>query len=255
MDKNLIPKISVAIPTYINTKEELLFLKESFERIHNQTFKDYEVVISDNSNNEFVEKLCLEYQDRFSIIYKKELESVGMSANSNAVINLCNGEYIKILHCDDFLFSDKALEIIVNSLDNSDKYWLVNQFNHTYDSINFFDPRSPNYPNHLLIGNNLLGSPTNVTIRNFNIEYFDTNVNLSMDIEWYHRLRMKYGMPLIVNDVLTTSRQHKSNTTSKLNFDIVVEGDGCSWQFIQSELEYLQEKHKDFFENWEYPNG
>ena len=36
---------------------------------------------------------------------------------------------------------------------------------------------------------------------------------------------------------------------------IVVEGDGSSWQFIQSELEYLQNKHANFFENWEYPNG
>jgi len=43
--------------------------------------------------------------------------------------------------------------------------------------------------------------------------------------------------------------------TSKLNFDIVVEGDGVSWQFIQSELEYLQNKHANFFENWEYSNG
>jgi hypothetical protein len=46
-----------------------------------------------------------------------------------------------------------------------------------------------------------------------------------------------------------------NNVTSKLNFDIVIEGDGSSWQFIQSELEYLQKKHANFFENWEYPNG
>jgi glycosyltransferase involved in cell wall biosynthesis len=255
MDKNLMPKISVAIPTYINNQEQLSFLKESFDRIHNQTFKDYEVVISDNSNNELVEQLCEQYQDKFFITYKKDLENVGMSANSNTVMDLCEGEYIKILHCDDFLFFNKALEIIVNSLDSSDNYWLVNGFNHTYDAVNFFDSRVPKYPDHLLIGNNLLGCPTNVTIRNQNIEYFDTKVETSMDHEWYHRLRMKHGMPLIIEDVLTTSRQHNSSTTSKLNFDIVVEGDGCSWQFIQNELEYLQEKHKDFFENWEYPNG
>jgi uncharacterized protein YhfF len=66
---------------------------------------------------------------------------------------------------------------------------------------------------------------------------------------------MKYGMPLIVQNLLTVSRQHFNNVTSKLNFDIVIEGDGAAWQFIQSELEYLQEKHADFFENWEYPNG
>jgi hypothetical protein len=106
----------------------------------------------------------------------------------------------------------------------------------------------------LLVGNNLLGCPTNVSIRNKDLEYFDPNTETSMDHEWYHRLRMKHGMPLIVGNVLTTSRLHNNNTTSKLNFDIIIEGDGASWQFIQNELNYLQEKHKDFFENWEYPN-
>lgn len=248
------PKISIAIPTYVKDETDLSFLEESFGRILKQSFTDYEVVVSDNSSNNLVENLCSKYQDKFSSIYKKNLEYVGMSANSNFVMDLCNGEYIKILHCDDFLYSPFALEKIVTALDESNAYWLVNGFNHTYDSINFFDPRIPQYPNHLLVGNNLLGCPTNVTIRNHDIEYFDSNVETSMDHEWYHRLRMKYGMPIILNDILTTSRQHNNNTTSKLNFDIIIEGDGASWQFIQSELEYLQEKHKDFFESWEYSN-
>lgn len=248
------PKISIAIPAYVKNETDLSYLKESFDRIDQQSFNDYEVVVADNSSNDLVENLCDEYQDKFSLIYKKNLEHVGMSANSNVVMDLCNGEYIKILHYDDFLFSPNALNYIVDALNNSDKYWLVNGFNHTYDSINFFDERIPKYTEHLLVGNNLLGCPTNVTIRNKNIEHFDINVSTSMDHEWYHRLRMKHGMPLILNDILTTSRLHSNSTTSKLHFDIVIEGDGSSWQFIQSELEYLQEKHADFFENWEYPN-
>lgn len=248
-------KISIAIPAYVKDETDLSYLRESFDRIAKQSFNDYEVVVSDNSSNDLVKNLCHQYQDKFSLIYKKNLEQIGMSANSNVVMDLCTGEYIKILHYDDFFYSDNALELIVNTLDDSDNYWLVNGFNHTYDSVNFFDSRIPKYPDHLLVGNNLLGCPTNVTIRNKELEYFDTQVSTSMDHEWYHRLRMKYGMPIILDDILTTSRQHGNSTTSKLNFDIVIEGDGSSWQFIQSELEYLQEKHAVFFENWEYPNG
>jgi hypothetical protein len=79
---------------------------------------------------------------------------------------------------------------------------------------------------------------------------------MGIDIEWYHQLRMKYGMPVILNDILTTSRIRDDRVSAQLasQYDIVIEGDGSSWKFIQSELEYLQEKHKDFFENWEYPN-
>ncbi len=248
------PKISIAIPAYVKDKTDLLYLKESFDRIVQQSFADYEVVVSDNSSNNLVENLCNQYHDKFLLTYKKNLDHIGMSANSNVVMDLCKGEYIKILHCDDFLYSFDALKIIIDCLDSSDNYWLVNGFNHSYDGKNFFDSRIPTYPDHLLVGNNLLGCPTNVTIRNQTIEYFDINTQTSMDHEWYHRLRMKYGMPLISENVLTTSRLHNNNTTSKLNFDIVIEGDGTAWQFIQSELDYLKEKHKDFFENWEYPN-
>ena len=245
------PKISVAVPAYVTDFQGVQHLKELIDSVKTQTFTDYEIVVSDNSPNDLIRELCYEN----SVRYEKNLEYVGMSANSNYVMDLCDGEYIKILHCDDFLYREDALGTIVNALDNSDNYWLVNGFTHTYNTVNFFDPRIPNYPDHLLVGNNLLGSPSNVTVRNKDLEYFDVNVSTSMDHEWYHRLRMKFGMPLIVENILTVSRQHTNNVTSKLNFDIVIEGDGAAWQFIQSELEYLQEKHADFFENWEYPNG
>jgi len=101
-----------------------------------------------------------------------------------------------------------------------------------------------------------MGGPSNITIRNDSKVYFDINIMMGIDIEWYHQLRMKYGMPVILNDILTTSRIRDDRVSAQLasQYDIVIEGDGSSWQFIQSELEYLQKKHKDFFENWEYPN-
>lgn len=250
------PKISIAIPVYISNNKDIDYLEKSFEIIKNQSFKDYEVIVSDNSLNEFVKNICDKYSKYFSLLYKKNSEYIGMSANSNYAMDLCSGEYIKILHCDDFLFSNKSLEIIVECLDNNpNKYWLVNGFNHTRDGKNFFDERIPQYPKHLLIGNNLLGCPSNVTIRNKDIEYFDPNVNMGMDVEWYHRLRMKYGMPIFLEKTLVSSTIHDNSATSKIKFDVEVSADGTSWGNLKSELDYLQQKHKSFFENWEYPNG
>ena len=78
-----------------------------------------------------------------------------------------------------------------------------------------------------------------------------------MDHEWYHRLRMNYGLPAFLNDTLVTSRirDDRLSAQESSKYDILVEGDDSCWQFIQSELEYLKKKHADFFENWEYPNG
>ena len=168
----------------------------------------------------------------------------------------CNGKYIKILHCDDFFVDNDALEKIVTALDETGKQWLACGFNHTYDGINFFNPRIPSCPDHLLIGNNLLGAPTNITIRNDCKVDYDENLTMGMDIDWYHQLRMRYGLPFIIDDILVTSRIRDDRVSSQTSsqFDITIEADGSSWQYIKSELEYLQKKHKNFFDTWVYPN-
>jgi len=254
-------KISIAIPAYAKDSVGVQYLRDSFESIDQQTFRDFEVVVSDHSKIHDLIDLCDEYSTKFDIkyiknFYGRELAHPG-TVNSNTAMDYCSGEYIKILHHDDFFVDDMALEKTVSALDSSGKDWLVCGFNHTRDTINFFDPRTPQYPDHLLVGNNLLGAPTNITLKNESKLYFDSNAMMSMDHEWYHRLRMKYGMPYILDEVLVTSRLRDDRLSAQESSksDIVIEGDGTAWQFFKSELEYLQEKHADFFENWEYPNG
>ena len=64
-------------------------------------------------------------------------------------------------------------------------------------------------------------------------------------------------MPYILDEVIVTSRirDDRLSAGESSKADIVIEGDGSAWHFFQDELEYLQKKHADFFENWEYPNG
>ena len=251
-------KVSIAIPTYAKDAKDVEYLKQSFDRILNQTFTDFEVVVSDHSQINDLANLCDEYSAKFKILYIKNYYGRGIpTANANNSMKYCSGEYIKVLHHDDLLVDDKALEKIVDALDTSGKKWLACGFNHTVDGINFFNPKVPQYPDHLLVGNNLLGGPSNITVRNDCKLDFDENITMGIDHEWYHRLRMNYGMPCMINDTLTTSRIRDDRVSAQAasNYDIVIEGDGSAWQFIQSELEYIQKKHKDFFENWEYPNG
>lgn len=251
-------KVSIAIPAYAKDHDGVEYLRESFDSILRQTFIDFEVILSDHSKINDLSDLCDEYSTKFKIVYIKNYYGRGVpTINANNAMKYCGGEYIKILHHDDFFVDDKALEKIVNALDASGKKWLASGFNHTYNGVDFFDHRKPQYPDHLLVGNNLLGAPTNITIRRDSKVDFDTNIIMGIDHEWYHQLRMKHGMPYMLDDVVVTSRIRDDRVSAQAasQYDIVIEGDGSSWQFIQSELEYLQEKHKDFFENWEYPNG
>lgn len=253
-------KISIAIPLYVKDSVGVEYLRQAFDTIEKQTFKDFEVVISDHSKITDTIDLCEEYCTKFKInyiknFYGREIPHPG-TVNSNVAIENCKGEYIKLLHCDDFFVDNFALEKIVKTLDETKKKWLVCGFNHTTDGINFFNSKKPQYPNHLLVGNNLLGAPTNITVRNDCQVYFDPDAMMSMDHEWYHRLRMEYGLPVFLDDILVTSRMRDDRLSAleSSKFDIIVEGDGSSWQFISSELHYLQEKHSEFFNNWKYPD-
>lgn len=250
-------KISIVIPAYIKDSSQIIFLENAFDSILKQTFTDYEIVLTDHSTIYDIETLCEKYSNKIKILYIKNFYGRGVpTENVNTALKYCSGEYIKILHCDDFFIDDQALEKIVNTLDSTKRKWLVNGFNHTYDGISFLNEKIPQYPKHLLVGNNLMGGPSNITIRNDCKIYFDTNITMGIDVEYYHRMRMKFGMPVILNDILVTSRiryDRVSAETSKF-FDVVIEADGSSWQNIKSELEYIENKHADFFENWEYLN-
>lgn len=260
----MIPKISIVIPTYIKNSDELFYLKDAFESIEKQTFLEYEVIISDHSKINDIANLCENYASKFQIKYIKNFYYRNLphpgTENTNNAMKYCDGEYIKILHQDDFFVNDLALEKIVKCLDDSKKEWLVCGFNHTHDGKTFFLEKMPEYPDSLLIGNNLLGAPTNITIRNDCKIDFDISPNLALgiDVEWYHRLRMKYGMPVFLNEILVTSRIRDDRLSADIireKCDIIVESDGSSWNNVQSELNYIQKKHKDFFDTFEYPNG
>jgi hypothetical protein len=98
----------------------------------------------------------------------------------------------------------------------------------------------------MLEGDNLLGGPTNFACRSECLEKFDHNLKLCMDTEFYHRMRYKYGSPFIIDEVLVSHREHTNRISHNITYDITIEIEGKSWNMIQSELDYIQEKHMDF---------
>lgn len=95
------PLISIVIPTYKRPDT----LKEALESaLNQQKFDDYEVIVLDNDKDENIEmeKLIASYSDTRLFYYKNE-ENLGMVGNWNRGIELARGEWINLLHDDDFL--------------------------------------------------------------------------------------------------------------------------------------------------------
>jgi len=199
--------LSVCIPTYEMKGLGHIFLSQSFDILVNQTFKDFDVVISDHSQNNLIENLCTEYRGKLNINYFKNIEGLGSSsANINNAIRKAKGKLIKILFQDDFLFHEKSLEEIVQNFDTENDNWLVTASVHTRDGINFFRSFYPKY-NHLIhLGRNTISSPSVLTIKNESPLLFDENLIWFMDCDYYKRCYNKFGCPKIVDKINVVNR-------------------------------------------------
>lgn len=182
------PKISIVIPIHAAMKNGEYFLWRSIQAIMNQTFKDYEIVI---------------------------VQEGSMPVNSNAGIQKARGELIKILYLDDYLAHDEALQHIVDNF-GPDDHWLATGCLHQSMDGNPHSPHFPKYSPDLYTGNNTIGSPSVITLRNEGHLLFDENLSFLLDCDLYKRYFDTYGPPKVVNDLDVVIGLHEGQTSNTM---------------------------------------
>ncbi len=100
------PFISICIPAYKRTQ----YLQRLLRSIAEQTFNNFEVIVSDDSNDDSVKKLIAQFENQFSLKYWQNQTSLGTPANWNAAIQKAAGEWIKLMHDDDWFATPSALQ-------------------------------------------------------------------------------------------------------------------------------------------------
>lgn len=199
--------LSVCIPTYEMNEFGYIFLKHSLDILVKQTFKDFNVVISDHSKTDLIRDLCNEYKDMLDIHYFRNTENIGnSSANINNAIKKAGGKLIKILFQDDFLYGNNSLEDIAKNFDLEKDHWLVTACKQTKDGVTFFRPFYPKYNNKIYLGNNTISSPSVLTIKNNNPLLFDEKLIWLMDCDYYKRCYEAFGKPKIFNSIIVVNR-------------------------------------------------
>jgi len=248
-----IPFFSICIPCYEMKGSGLDFLKFNFKTFKQQTFQNFEIVISDHSKNEDIKNLCLNAD--LNIKYVKNENNLGnSSANLNNCIRNSNGKWIKVLFQDDFLYGKKALhdlhEFITNNFNAysepcdengiiqenniDEKGWVATGSEQTTDGYYLLNPYEPRWSMEAIYkGHNTISSPSVLTFKNEkeNNLYFDENLIWLMDIDYYHRLYLKYGEPKILKNINVVNRVWLGSITSSVDEDIK-----------QKELDYFQNK-------------
>jgi len=215
-------KISICIPTWEQYGRGVEFLKNNFEVLLSQTYKNFNVIISDHSKDDNIKLLCDEYSNHFEIKYFKNKNFLGNGpANTNNAIINADGDVIKIIFQDDYLYDEKALELTSNEFENNECMWLVCGCNHTHnDGLSYTNEMIPYWNDAIKKGVNTISSPSVLSFRNDKPCLFDENLTMLMDCDMYYQLYVRYGLPTILPKYLVTNRIHKHQISNLYNQNV-----------------------------------
>ncbi len=186
-------KVSICIPAY----EQPENLAKCLNSIAKQSFKDFEVIITDDSKSDNLMKIVNQYKDKFSILYIKNSPAKGSPENWNESLRYAKGKYIKILHHDDYFTSENSLKIFVELLENNSDVQVA------FSSSRHVDAEGKYLSSHILSNKsmhkikkdskqlffgNLIGAPSIMMYhKDLNLTY-DTRMKWFVDIDFYIRL-------------------------------------------------------------------
>ena len=228
MNTNIIPTVSIVIPTYNNDK----FISKALESVINQTYRNWEAIVIDNNSTDDTDKVINQYNDT-RIKYLKINNNGVIAKSRNLGIKEAKGEWIAFLDSDDWWTKDK-LEVCLSKIDEN-----IDFIYHAHEYVNksksFFKKkiikgRELKKPilNDLLIGSITKGtqiSNSSVIVRKnilLKIKGLNENKNLvgADDYDTWLRIAQITEQFLYVNKKLGYYLFHDSNTQKKRDMSI-----------------------------------
>jgi len=208
-------KISICCPVYTmsGTRAEK-FLVEYLSHLIFQTFKDFEVVISDQSTFDNLRSIVDTFDHVLNIRYVRNTSEKKNAANNvNNAVRHATGDIVKLLYMDDFFVDPFALQKISDAFDNKPEgKWFISGFTHcNEDRSQYFDTRLPWYGNKYVNGDNTTGNPSNYAVRRDCAIEMDDDLLWIVDGEYFYRSYYYHGDPIMIDDVLVCFREHGSS--------------------------------------------
>lgn len=213
------PFISVCIPAY----KKPASLQRLLQSVATQTFKDFEIIIADDSPDDAVKETVDQFAEKFSIRYYKNSPAAGMPANWNTAISKADGAWIKIMHDDDWFASPGALQLFADAAANTSCNFIFSACNNIYtDTGKEVNEYLHGWRKELLEDNpinlfylNVIGHPSTVMHRNDAGVLYDTQFKWVVDIDFYIRYLSKHPgfvyIPEMLVNIGTDENQVSNN--------------------------------------------
>lgn len=203
-------KVSICIPSY----NDAFSLKRCLDSIMVQEYRNFDIIIADDSNTDDVEKIVRTYDFKdINYQYFRNSPALKSPENWNFAINKAKGQYIKLLHHDDWFTYSNSLEIFVDLMENDNNckaaIGVVSSRNVKLEDNSIININTPtqswinriqNNPVELICGN-FIGSPSAVIHKNGLGIYYDKNLKWFVDIEFYTNILKNYNNLIVINNI------------------------------------------------------
>ena len=211
------PFISICIPAY----KRLPYLKRLLASIAEQSYRHYEIIVSDDSDDESVYDFLQTFNYLVPIQYFKNSPSLGTPANWNAAISKAKGDWIKLMHDDDWFSTNDSLQKFADATLYGPKF--------IYSSYsNFIETEERYQPVHhnktqlnrilrqplLLLSENIIGPPSVTMFHKSILEKYDERMKWRVDLEYYIRVLLKEKEVYPIQDTLIHVGVSESQVTN-----------------------------------------
>ena len=233
-------------------------MQKTLDYIILQDYSDFELVITDDTPDDTVKQLIDTYDFKGRLKYYKNKIALGSPENWNECIRKAEGEYIKIMHHDDWFADKDSLGKFVEAFDNKPDvgfvFSRVNSINaklnteiqHTV-SDDFLKNLKLN-PSELFFGN-LIGSPSVTIIRKNSNVTFDKNLKWVVDIDFYIQCLLNTNF-IFINEVLINSVNNADHSVT--NDCVNKEVEVFEYIYLYKKINIsnkVNEKYVTFFKN------
>ncbi|MEH2317887.1 glycosyltransferase, partial [Nostoc sp.] len=207
------PKVSVIIPSYNHEK----YISETIHSVLNQSYQDFEIVITDDYSSDNTIKIIKEFNDpRIRLFCFPKNRGAAVAANN--CIKEARGELIAMLSSDDIFTHDKLAKQVSYLEANPDVGAVFSyahiidddgndfkQENHFYKQI-FIQPNRNRFEwlNHFFFKGNCLCHPS-VLVRSkcyTDVGQYDERFAQLPDFDFWIRLCMKYNIYVIPEELI-----------------------------------------------------
>jgi hypothetical protein len=220
-----LPAISVCIPTYNGAK----YIAQTIESILNQTFTDFEIIVSDDGSSDKTLEIVGSFNDP-RIVRIDRLSKVGAEANWNNAVATASASLVKLV-CQDDLLYPQCLEVEVQTMsksENQDVSFCFHLRDFVTPNSRKLSARRVGYSNlqkyskiEILTkvvrsGGNPIGEPMAVTMRKLSLNSAGKfRGDYVIDLDMWSKLSDQ-GSALFIEQHLSAFRISKTSWTSNL---------------------------------------